>query len=183
MGQIAESYKRWRHTRGYGVHSPYAYSVVKEVVRPGRRYAYYGYDDIDNAIDSNAVRHARRMATTLLRLAAFLRTDTAFIPRTENSSLYLTALKAANSKIKITSAVQEASRCKLVCSTSDLVPLDTLKSLIRTQGRAIAIFNAPDGWKDRLFEEIGEGLMLHGSHNLIVISRPGMQKVSYSVII
>ena len=68
MGQIAESYKRWRHTRGYGVHSPYAYSVVKEVVRPGRRYAYYGYDDIDNAIDSNAVRHARRMATTLLRL-------------------------------------------------------------------------------------------------------------------
>ena len=167
MGQIAESYKRWRHTRGYGVHSPYAYSVVKEVVRPGRRYAYYGYDDID----------------TLLRLAAFLRTDTAFIPRTENSSLYLTALKAANSKIKITSAVQEASRCKLVCSTSDFVPLDTLKSLIRTQGRAIAIFNAPDGWKDRLFEEIGEGLMLHGSHNLIVISRPGMQKVSYSVII
>ena len=80
MGQIAESYKRWRHTRGYGVHSPYAYSVVKEVVRPGRRYAYYGYDDIDNAIDSNAVRHARRMATTLLRLAAFLRTDTAFKP-------------------------------------------------------------------------------------------------------
>lgn len=34
-------YKRWRHTRGFGVHSPFAYRMVKEVVSPPRGYAYY----------------------------------------------------------------------------------------------------------------------------------------------
>lgn len=34
-------YKRWRHTRGFGVHSPFAYRLVTEVVRPPRGYAYY----------------------------------------------------------------------------------------------------------------------------------------------
>lgn len=34
-------YRRWRHSRGYGVHSPFAYRIVKEVVAPTSGYTYY----------------------------------------------------------------------------------------------------------------------------------------------
>lgn len=48
-------YKRWRHTRGFGVHSPFAYRIVKEVVHPPRGYAYYaelrpGMDRIERIV-------------------------------------------------------------------------------------------------------------------------------------
>ena len=54
---IIDWYKRWRHGHGFGVHSPYAYRLVRDVLRPGRGYAYYAYADIDHMLNS------RRSAT------------------------------------------------------------------------------------------------------------------------
>lgn len=38
---------RWRHSKGYGVHSPLAFRIVTECVRPPRGYAFYADDIID----------------------------------------------------------------------------------------------------------------------------------------
>ena len=54
---ITDWYKRWRHGHGFGVHSPYAYRLVRDVLRPGRGYAYYAYADIDRMLNG------RRSAT------------------------------------------------------------------------------------------------------------------------
>ncbi len=45
MGLIRR-YKRWRHGRGFGVHSPFAYHFVTEVLRLPRIYGYYAYRDV-----------------------------------------------------------------------------------------------------------------------------------------
>lgn len=42
---ILERYRRWRHRRGYGVHSPYAYTLIREALFPPRGYAYYADED------------------------------------------------------------------------------------------------------------------------------------------
>lgn len=34
----------WR-SRGFGVHSPFAYAMITETLCPGRRYTWYGYAD------------------------------------------------------------------------------------------------------------------------------------------
>jgi hypothetical protein len=83
----------------------------------------------------------------------------------------------------VTSALSAASDCQLICSTADYIPLDTLSKLLREPGRIIALRDAPEGWRDRLFDTLDEGLMLYGRHNILLISRPGMQKVSYSISI
>ena len=49
LALIWNNYLRWRHSKGFGVHSPFAYNLVTTVVRPGI-YGYYGYDDIESAI-------------------------------------------------------------------------------------------------------------------------------------
>ncbi len=38
---ILNKYRRWRHSRGFGIHSPFAYRIVKEALYPQRGYQYY----------------------------------------------------------------------------------------------------------------------------------------------
>lgn len=64
---------RWRHTRGYGVHSPLAYRIVKECIRPDTAYGYYSDDIIDHELHDHP--RARRQARLLVRLAAQLPSD------------------------------------------------------------------------------------------------------------
>lgn len=58
---VASWYKRWRHSRGFGVHSPYAYRIVTEVLNPGRRYAYY----LEETLPSRRLRLLYRVIAEL----------------------------------------------------------------------------------------------------------------------
>lgn len=54
-------YKRLRHSHGYGVHSPFAYRMVREVINPSRRYGYYMYDTV-------SALHTHHICASQLRL-------------------------------------------------------------------------------------------------------------------
>lgn len=41
---------RMRHRRGFGIHSPFAYSMVKDVIAPSVRYLYYNENDVAEAL-------------------------------------------------------------------------------------------------------------------------------------
>lgn len=69
-------YKRWRHSRGFGVHSPFAYALVREGLRLSHGYAFYA--DEDPRILPQKGRKAgslnlKMRAEVLLRLLVFLR--------------------------------------------------------------------------------------------------------------
>ncbi len=66
---IKDYFERWRHTRGYGVHSPLAYRIVKDCIHPDRKYAFYSdaYLDFEYNEERKALRHAR-MAIRLINL-------------------------------------------------------------------------------------------------------------------
>lgn len=61
-------WRRLRHGRGFGVHSPFAYRFIREVLR--ERCAYYGYTTADAVAD--AWPGGRRSARLLLRVSAFV---------------------------------------------------------------------------------------------------------------
>ena len=42
---LCRAYRFFRHHGGYGVHSPYAYHLITQVI--GERRGYYAYDDIE----------------------------------------------------------------------------------------------------------------------------------------
>lgn len=183
----AEAYRRWRHSHGFGVHSPFAYDLVRHVVHPPKGYVWYGYTDIDNDIlhdrTSRRLPHVRRHARMLLRLAAWLNVDSAYLPKDSPATPFRAALRAANSRMRVTSAQAEIGKCTLVASTGDFIPLSTLLSLVATPGRIIGMRDVPQGWAAALFEALPEGVMLHSPHSLILVHRPGMQKTSYSIIL
>lgn len=64
-------WQRLRHSRGFGVHSPFAYRFIREVLR--ERCAFYAYDDVDAVAGSWP--GGRAGARLLMRTAAWMRPD------------------------------------------------------------------------------------------------------------
>jgi hypothetical protein len=61
--------KRFRHRKGYGVHSPFAFSFIRNVVY--EKGAYYAYDEIDDRRHLFGSRgfYRRKLGRLLFRLA------------------------------------------------------------------------------------------------------------------
>lgn len=69
--KLTDRINRWRHRRGYGVHSPAAFMLVKEVVCPQTGYRYYGEDRLDVTGMSGRDRLLCRLSLRLIgRLGA-----------------------------------------------------------------------------------------------------------------
>ncbi|MDE5869009.1 MAG: hypothetical protein K2H18_02150 [Muribaculaceae bacterium] len=192
------SYKALRHTYGFGVHSPFAFNLVKDVVRPGRGYGWYGYEDIDAAVNSRrgglnedigaAVNSRRdslkteRQAKMFLRLLSFLNPRSLFLPLGIDPLFYIAA-KASDKRMRIERKPKMACECEMIATHASFISLDRLKEHIAKPGNSIVIMDLPDGWADALFELLPEGLMLHSKRNAIIIHRPDMMKLSYNILL
>ena len=74
FGRIRLSVRRFRNSRGFGVHSPAAFALMKEVVRPARAYGLYSYHPLDCMLESlqlppGSSRGLRATMRLLLRLS------------------------------------------------------------------------------------------------------------------
>lgn len=175
------AFQRWRHTRGYGVHSPFGYQLVTRAIRPGH-VAYYGYADIDNALSGPHIGRLRREARMLLRLAAMLNPASIFMQNGAHPA-YQAAVRALGTRTRIIRTPKQAASCDMICSLGDFIPLDMLKQALSAPGHCVAVRDIPDGWADQLFEALPQGIMFSGPNNILVINRDGMQKINYPVSI
>lgn len=179
MGKVIEKINRWRHTRGYGVHSPFGYELVTRAVRPVG-CAWYGYSDIERTLGEDFNHSVRDQARMLLRLTSMLNPGSVFLQQGCHPAYY-TALKAADSRIRIIRLPRRAVECEMICTDADYLPLETLLDFISRPSHWIIVRNIPSGWSDALFDSLPEGLMFDGPKNTFVINRPGMQKIRYSM--
>ena len=69
FSNAADRYRRWRHSRGYGIHSPLAYNLVTEALYLRHGYSYYIESDarLDSGKESWRARALYRLAVTLRR--------------------------------------------------------------------------------------------------------------------
>lgn len=97
--------ERYRHSRGYGVHSPFAFVLVNDVLRRSRGYAYYGYEELDHVIYNYNPAHGRRVrrrACVLLRLTGRLGFSSAWVDQSLGDierKILMLALRLANPSI------------------------------------------------------------------------------------
>lgn len=181
---VNETFRRFRHSRGFGVHSPFAYSLVMNVVHPGSLYEYYGYFDIDATLAAAACRsraawRMRADARLLLRLAVTLRPSKVFVDP-ELHKVYTTALHAADSRMPLTGDQTQTVSCDLIVASLPTTPLPLLEKGL-ADGTPIVVYDTDEKTSERLFSRLGEGLMLHSPDRAIIIPRQGMAPVEYSV--
>lgn len=173
---IAGSYKRWRHGRGFGIHSPFAYGFIVHTLR--ERLPYYAYHRLDTLAESQRIgASGRRRLRLIFRIAVRFNPATAAIAGDRDGSLLKAALKAVRRDIDI----------KVPAADADLVIVnEDIHSLTSARDRAVYIF--PDTRRggavtcDALWETTPRGMRFDNAHGFtIIVSSPRLPRQQFDV--
>ncbi len=161
MSRFSQWYKRWRHGHGFGVHSPYAYRMVREVLRPSHDTGYYVYKEIAGKRRHHPTLISTAEAELIYRILVDLRpatvaicadTSTEFIAYIVRSALPHSAIVSSNKAEMLIccgmAAVEQAVSPKIAYFTDSKNPYLTLLwnsstcgQLYRNPTRALIIRN------------------------------------------
>lgn len=159
---------RWRHTHGFGVHSPAAFAFIKTIVRCP--YAYYA----DRDIKSPLARLAHRIVS---------RADIDFVYLSDDiSSEFYEAISLANSHVRFlkkTDFVPERTLA-IIGSKPDR---QVLYFLSKGKDNIIIMTDAPAAYPDELCRDRSKGFLLRSPHRALLVTSDRMDFVSYDIIL
>lgn len=174
-------YIRWRHSRGYGVHSPFAFHIVQEVL--SNPYDFYGFHDIDAVLEKERKpRHLRRKTRLLLRLANLMRPGAVFLSP-KLPTVYGVALLAAVPHARFLSKNKNAEDADLIVTSDDYATTAFLHSAVSAHGKTIVLINQPRASVQMLLDDFKEGLVLYDRHDILVFPRPDMNRITYPILL
>ena len=179
LRRLCRSYLRWRHTRGYGVHSPLAYRIVCDVLQEHDRY--YAYPEIDAA-----TRSSERGCGRCMRRARMLHRLASRFPalRAETGENLHPAMKLAVGEAKYSGSHPQAS--SLIAAQGDearsvIGRLPEMCTEARNGRVILALFSLTQVEIDELWEGMDCGVLLAGRDAAIAVLDAGVSKVRYTV--
>lgn len=180
---LAQRYLRWRRSRGYGIHSPLAYRIVTQVLRPDKDTGYYGEKKLCEIARREALsRRLLQRASLILRFCAFLQPEYVWVT-SKLPEIYLEAIRLSGSVIRIYDSAlypAEYSRSQLIITDRARLNAAQLKEIMGAETKALLAFDIDTKYLNRLIN-MNRGVMLEGSESLLMVSRPGLSAVTYSV--
>lgn len=128
---------RWRNTRGFGVHSPFGFQIVKRVIKSPGGYAYYAYADIERCCHNDHTgKKTAEEAKMLLRLTCMVKADSIFLTP-DCPKAFKTALRGANSKIRFISNPSRLSGCDIAAISFPTSPNEA--QVLSNGAKAVAL--------------------------------------------
>ena len=181
LKRIANNYIKWRHSKGYGVHSPFAFHIVENVINPGK-YGYYGYSLIDRAVYGTKdyqYDFSRENARFLLRLAVALRVKK-LISTFANSGLIIAAAKGAGIDFeKFNPAkISRYERGSLLVLSPSFNDTEGLKEFLSKE-IAVYALNPDVKVRDVLENHITRGVVFIDINCILTVPRNEMAYVKY----
>lgn len=184
---IPKSYLRWRHSKGFGVHSPYAYKFVTDVLRPGP-YGYYSYRKVEELL-TGTERDNRKFIGLIrftIRLMVFLN-GKRIVATPAASRLAEIVAKSLDLPWKVISLVSNSCKGDFEFEAGDIIIIENeiadvalLKMAIDNMAAIFAINPSADT-RNILETPIPRGLLLKDPHKLILIPRREMNYISYDI--
>lgn len=173
---LARLYKRWRHGRGFGIHSPFAYDFITRTLR--ERLPYYGYDDIDAAVASSATQpplSARRLRLIFRIAVRFNPASVAILGDSGESSL-TTTLKAVRQNIEITDRTDDADFIIINGDTQFSLDKESTVILLPDTRRA------GSDTLERVWQQVGRGMRFdNGCGFSIIVADPKLPRQQFDV--
>ena len=176
-------YQRWRHYKGYGVHSPFAYQMVNDVVNPGN-YGYYVYSEIKKSLKKETSfdeLHKESDLKLIARLAISLGCNRIIALGFQSLLLrrLTLALKKKYESCKTISFLRKPASDLVVITGSSVSSLEIDKMM--EAGIAVISFNPDFELRNELEKERQNGLVFTGKNIIIAIPRREMAFVSYAM--
>lgn len=174
---LFEAYKRWRHTRGYGVHSPYAFAVLTEAITSP--HGYYGYAALNRHFRPSARNSVTaRRCRLALRLVAWLRPDSVCV--TDGSARLLhTALREGRPSARFF-APKAADKASFVASPHGDDDVRLLAGCL-AGGATLLAFNIGAENSQTLIDAMEQGVGFVSPDALLLIPRRETGKAVYSI--
>lgn len=174
-------YLRWRHSKGFGVHSPYAYRFVTTVLQPGP-CIFYSFDEIDANLEPGEFHNYRfqKNVKFLIRVAAFLKTRRVVVVKS-------TRLGGVWSKVMGLKYEAIKNPESFIFEPGDILLLDrqycskTIMQLAIDSNVPILAIDASQEVLDFLDKPIERGLLLRDKKRALLIPRPEMAYVAYDI--
>lgn len=178
--KLKERIKRWSASRGHGVHSPLAFTLVQNVVRPPRGVVYYGEERLRDMPELSG--QPLRRARLLLRLVAELQPSRVWMSPGAPRSLE-EAVRLAGEVIRIFDGKifpAEAEKADLIVFSGGKADLKLIGRLVEA-GKSVVAF----GWKPAAVQKIPTmmkgGVFLDGVESFIMINRSGEELHKYNI--
>ena len=173
-----KGYLRWRHTRGFGVHSPYSYRFVRDVLRPGR-YGHYAYHKADHLALSPEYDawHFRKDIYFLIRLFIFLETKRVIFS-SDDKTIEIACKSLGIPCVKMVEEYRLGDLKILKGKQKMAVP--SLDNAVQS-GVAILGINVEKEIRAELEKPIEKGLLLTSPTKILLIPRQEMEYVSYTI--
>ncbi len=182
FSSLSRFYKRWRHSRGFGVHSPFAYEIVINAVTPGK-YSYYGYEDIECTLlrpDMPHYPHLRHDARLLLRMLVWTGKKRLLVYPATQPMADCVAAAAGVECVGLNAGNSSASHDDMILLRNDMTLPQDLMPFI-TAGAAVMALDPSQHAREQVNAGMKNGLILDGKRILIAIPRPEMALTAYSM--
>lgn len=174
-------FQRYRHKKGFGVHSPFAFTFITEIVH--QPYAYYAYPEIVEACCNGKRIHDAKL---LHRIASRFPIKRATLFCDDKRGLEV-ALRLADSKLTIaTSAGNCPNQIIFIDSSTHNRTADMFKALLDHEMNFLILRGiGNDSHLRNLFTELSEslhhGLVLEDYDLAIIVPTKRMPRMHYDV--
>lgn len=157
MQTFLNRFSRWKHSLGFGIHSPFAYRFITEVLC--QHLPYYGYADISR--DSRIRLLYRLVAAIQPRAVAIL---------ADQPALLAGAVKRADSRIPVlpVAAPSDCTHTLIVADDCDVSPDTYIPSLVA--GAHALVLNATASTHGAIASALPHGMIFFNRHGTIVVA-------------
>ena len=177
-----QSYVRWRHSRGFGVHSPFAYELVRLAIRPGYAYGSYAYDAIDYLCRSGEVEsypRLRKDARLLAGVLPFLKCRRLITCAPPSPEMWRLVAGEAGATCRPYDDKISFRPYDFLLATS-ATPRDVLSRTIAA-GVPLLVIGSEAGLDAYLASRCTDGVLFAGKRLLLAVPRKDMAFVRYSM--
>lgn len=174
---------RWRHHKGFGVHSPFAFSLIADIA--GKPGSYYGDDRLREQIGN---RHGtmRRQAWLLHRLIARIDPTAVIIPKEMPEAFTIAATIARTDRAPISEIPKPMPRDFMIVASPDYLRenADKVIEALSHSGNTLVVFGRrriADDLLVRMRKSMPGGWALIDSKTAVLISSTQSHYMEYQV--
>lgn len=185
MHKLKDALKRWRNSRGFGVHSPFGYALTQRVVHIGKDYAYYAEKAITRygkTVGKEEIEIVH--AIKLHRFAAMIQAETVY-HNGPISKLQRMAFEQAGCKIRHTgnvSPTEAITRPCILIGHKEEFSDDLIREFLCVPDNSLIIYSQDsNGTANKMMTLVNSGIVVEGINCVLAVGRKQTQPNLYKM--
>ncbi len=181
LSGLAMKYLRARHSRGHGVHSPFAYETLR-LLKISRKTGFYADDELFKCALPDGGRKLGRDAVKFHRLCSNLIDGNIYLSANAPKAISL-AVSQTSPRLRTTSSPGLAPACCIGYFLRGTDSPQSVASALASDCQTAWLAGYSDSEVRRIAAKGGATLTLLGNRNSVLFRRQQMQPVEYTVFL